>query len=59
VRQLIRQSGNLAFGGHVGASRAIVSVVGWTDGGQRLARMLASRCVVDCGSHALAGSAMR
>jgi hypothetical protein len=60
VRGSIRQSGNLSFDvGHFEAARFAAPVAGLTDGGRRLARMLASRCIVGCGSHALAGSAMR
>ena len=40
-------------------SRSVVPVAPSTENGRRLARMLASRCIVNCGSHALAGVAMR
>jgi hypothetical protein len=59
VRGPIRQFGNLVFGGHGRASRSVAPAAGLTDDGQRLARILASRCIVDGGFHALAGSAMR
>ena len=43
----------------VGASQTVVSAAVWTETGGRLARVLASRSVVDCGFYRLAGSAMR
>jgi hypothetical protein len=55
----LRQSGGLAFGGRLGAWQPIAPAVSLTDEAQRLARIPASRCIVGCGSHAVARSAMR
>src|ERR1700674_4088412 len=60
VRGSIRQPGNLSFDVvDFEAARSAAPIAGLNDDGQRLARILASRCIVDGGSHALAGSAMR
>ena len=57
----IDQSGNLAGFklGQVPVSKSVVPDVDWTETGGRLARVLASRSVVEWGFHGLAGSAMR
>jgi hypothetical protein len=59
VRGPVRQSGNLVFSSCGGVLSSVAPVTGLTDEGQRLGTILASRCIVDCGPHALAGSAMR
>jgi hypothetical protein len=60
VRRLIDQSGNFVFElGHAQVSRSVVPVAASTENGRRPARILASRSVVDCGPHMLAGSVMR
>src|SRR5712671_3032733 len=60
VRGSIRQSGNLSFDVvHFEAARFAAPVADLTDDGQRLAKILTSRRIVDGRSHALAGSAMR
>jgi hypothetical protein len=60
VRRSIDQSGNFAFDlGHIRVSRSVISVAASTERGRRLARVLASRSVVDWGPHTLAGAAMR
>ena len=53
----IDQSGDLAI--KLRQVRASQPVVVWTENGGRLARVLASRSVVDWRFHGLAGSAMR
>jgi hypothetical protein len=54
----IDQSGNFAIKpGQVRASQTVVAV--WTETGGRLARVPASRSVVEWGFHRFAGSAMR
>jgi hypothetical protein len=56
----IDQSGNLAIKlGQVPVSRSVVSAVVGAETAGRLARVLASRSVVNCRFHTLAGSAMR
>ena len=57
----IDQSGNLAGFklGQVPVSNSVVPDVDWTETGGRLARVLASRSIVDWRFHRLAGSAMR
>src|ERR1700730_12043943 len=58
--RLTNQSGNLAFKvGQVRASQTVVPVATSTGNGRRLARVLASRSIVDWRFHRLAGSAMR
>jgi hypothetical protein len=60
VRRLGDQSGNLAFGlCDVQVSRLVVSVAAAAGNRRRPARALASRSVVECRFHTLAGSAMR
>src|SRR3984893_70787 len=56
--RLTNQSGNLASG-QVRASQTVVPVASSTGNGRRLARVLASRSIVDWRFHRLAGSAMR
>jgi hypothetical protein len=54
------QSGNLAIKfGQVRVSQSVFPATVWTETGRRLARVLASRSVVELGFHRLAGSAMR
>jgi hypothetical protein len=56
----IDQSGNLAIKlGQVRVSQSVLPAAVWTETGRRLARVLASRSVVELGFHRLAGSAMR
>ena len=56
----IDQSGYLAIKLHqVRASQPVLPAVVWTENGGRLARVLASRSIVDWSFHRLAGSAMR
>src|ERR1700749_4463551 len=57
----IDQSGNFAKIklGQVPVSQSILPTPVWTETGGRLARVVASRSVVDWGFHRLAGSAMR
>ena len=56
----IDQSGNLAIKlGQVRVSQSVLPVAVWTETGQRLARELASRSILDWRSHRLAGSAIR
>ena len=57
----IDQSGNLAGFklGQVRVSKSVVPDVDWTETKGRLARVLASRSVVNWSFHRLAGSAMR
>jgi len=56
----IDQSDNLAIKlGQVPVSQTVVLAAVWTETGARLARVLASRSIVDWGFHRLAGSAMR
>jgi hypothetical protein len=56
----IDQSGNLAIKlGQVRASQSVLLGTDWTETGGRLARVLASRSIVDWRFHRLAGSAMR
>jgi hypothetical protein len=58
--RLTNQSGNLAFKvGQVRASQTVVPVATSTGNARRLARVLASRSIVDWRFHRLAGSAMR
>src|SRR6202047_3707935 len=58
--RLTNPSGNLAFKvGQVRASQTVVPVASSTGNGRRLARVLASRSMVDWRFHTLAGSAMR
>ena len=58
--RLTTQSGNLAFKvGQVRASQTVVPVATSTGNGRRLARVLASRSIVDWRFNRLAGSAMR
>src|ERR1700719_2929016 len=58
--RLTNQSGNLAFKvGQVQASQTVVPVATSTGNGRRLARVLASRSIVDWRFHRLSGSAMR
>src|ERR1700720_3835748 len=57
--RLTNQSGNLAFKvGQVRASQTVVPVATSTGNARRLARVLASRSIVDWRFHRLAGSAM-
>jgi hypothetical protein len=54
----IDQSGNLAIKlGEVRVSQSVLPAAVWTEGGRRLARVLASRSVMDWRFHRLAGSA--
>ena len=56
----IDQSGNLAIKlGQVQFSQSGLPADVWTENGRRLARVLASRSVMDWRFHRLAGSAMR
>ena len=56
----IDQSGNLAIKlRQVPASQPVLLAAVWAETGGRLARLLASRSVVEWGFHGLAGSAMR
>jgi hypothetical protein len=56
----IDQSGNIAIKlGQVWVSQSVLPAAVWTENGRRLARVLASRSIVDWGFHRLAGSAMR
>ena len=56
----IDQSGNLAIKlGQVPVSQSVLPAAVWSETGGRLARVLASRSVVDWGGHRLAGSAIR
>ena len=56
----IDQSGNLAIKlGSVRILKAILPAAVWTEDGRRLARVLASRSVMDWRFHRLAGSAIR
>src|SRR5215471_2329211 len=56
----IDQSGNLAIKlGQVRVSQSVLLAAVWTEIGGRLARVLASRSVMDWRFHRLAGSAMR
>jgi hypothetical protein len=56
----IDQSGNLAIKlGQVGVSQSVLPAAVSTEDGQRLARVLASRSVMDWRFHRLAGSAIR
>ena len=60
LRRTIDQPGDFA----INLSQALVvkpvpSGIVWTETGERLARVLASRSIVDWRCHALAGSAMR
>ena len=57
----IDQSGNLAKFklGQVPVSQSVVPAVVWTENGRRLARVLASRSIMDWRFHRLAGTAMR
>jgi hypothetical protein len=56
----IDQSGNLAIKlGQVRVSQSVLPATVWTEDGRRLARVLASRSIVELGFHRLAGSAMR
>src|SRR5260370_916541 len=56
----IDQPGDFAIKpGPVRASQTVVSAAVWTETRGRLARVLASRCIVDWRSHRLAGSAIR
>ena len=60
VRRPIDQSGNFIFElSYARVTRSVVPVAASTENGRRLARILASRSVVDWGPHTLAGSAMR
>ena len=45
--------------GQVLVAKPVPSDVVWTETGERLAKVLASRSIVDWGFHRLAGSAMR
>src|SRR6266404_7186889 len=56
----IDQPGDFAINpGQVRVSKPVLSGVVWTETGERLARVLASRSIVDWRFHTLAGSAMR
>ena len=56
----IDQSGNLGINlGQVRVSQSVLPAAVWTETGRRLARVLASRSVVDWRFHRLAGSAIR
>jgi hypothetical protein len=56
----IDQSGNLAIKlGQVRVSQSVLPAAVWTEDGRRLARVLASRSVMDWRFHRLAGSAIR
>jgi hypothetical protein len=56
----IDQSGNLTIElGQIRVSPSVLPADVWTETGGRLARVLASRSIVDRGFHRLAGSAMR
>jgi hypothetical protein len=56
----IDQPGNLAIElGQARVSQSVFPGAVWTENGGRLARVLASRSVVDWRFHRLAGSAMR
>jgi hypothetical protein len=55
----INQSGDLAIKLQVRVSQSILPAAVWTEDGRRLARVLASRSVVDWRFHRLAGSAIR
>jgi hypothetical protein len=56
----IDQSGNLAIKlGQVRVSQSVLPAAVWTEIGRRLARVLASRSIVDWRFHRLAGSAIR
>jgi len=60
VRRPIDQPGNFVFElGRARVTRSVVPVAAATENGRRPVRILASRSVVDCGPHRLAGSAMR
>src|SRR5215470_20096962 len=55
----IDQSGNLAIKlGQVRVSQSVLPAAVWTEDGRRLARVLASRSVMDWSFHRLAGSAI-
>ena len=59
-RRSIEQAGDFVFGlAQTRLSGALVPVAPSTGNGRRPARVLASRRIVDCGLHTLAGSAMR
>ena len=45
--------------GQVRVSRSVLPAAVWTEDGRRLARVLASRSIVELGFHRLAGSAIR
>jgi len=56
----VDQSGNLAIKlGQVRVSQSVLPAAVWTEDGRRLARVLASRSIVDWRFHRLAGSVMR
>jgi hypothetical protein len=56
----IDQSGNLAIKlGQVRVSQSVLPAAVWAEDERRLARVLASRSVMDRGFHRLAGSAIR
>jgi hypothetical protein len=56
----IEQPGDFGFGfDRPRLSGSVVTVAAATGNGRRPARVLASRRIVDCGLHALAGSAIR
>jgi hypothetical protein len=56
----IHQSRDFAIKlGQVQFSQSVLPAAVWTEDGRRLARVLASRSVVDWGFHGLAGSALR
>jgi len=55
----IDQSGDFAITGQVRVSQSVLPDVDWTETGGRLARVLASRSVVEWRFHRFAGSAMR
>jgi hypothetical protein len=56
----IHQSGNFAIKlGQIRVPQSVLPAAAWTETGGRLARVLASRSIVDGEFHRLAGSAMR
>ena len=55
----IGQSGDFTITGQVRVSQSVLPDVDWTETGGRLARVLASRSVVDWRFQGFAGSAMR
>jgi hypothetical protein len=60
LRRPIDQPGYFAVKlGQIRASQMVLPGVVWTETGRRLARVLASRSIVDWEFHRLAGSAMR